>query len=491
MERRDDTVDESVRLACPRCDLVYRLKKLTPGKAYTCKKCGGPLVRPDAIAAGGGSASPASPAAPGRSSMAAGRAPESDLSRLPRMIEQLASRLDALNSMGGAETSDGGDSPAARLVGMSERLEGELREFSGTVERRLSELDESVKTGLAGEFAGRLGQLEAKLAGLEEGLAASSSGMNDLKSALGAQRDALFAKLDEHRDARKHESGAQLDRIESQKKELAARLDAQLKEMRSLLAHPERPPETTVEVDIDELADRLVAGVRGRGNILDPDAESAVDAMARIADELVREQNANSNRLDRLAEEIHAATSGISKLEEWRGELPERVADEIGQTVEARVVGPISDTLTRQAPAILSEWHDNKLVDLVSRSVREAQRPLLREILAGGRRGVPLWLFASVLLPLLLILGYLFLPGDFAGREPGSGALNEDAAESLARIESGMNVVTDNEDRLRNIEDAVLDIHSEALAHVKNAASLEEEVKSLKAASTRTRCKSR
>jgi len=34
-------------------------------------------------------------------------------------------------------------------------------------------------------------------------------------------------------------------------------------------------------------------------------------------------------------------------LDEWRGELPERVADEIGRTVEARVVGPISGALAR------------------------------------------------------------------------------------------------------------------------------------------------
>lgn len=120
-------------------------------------------------------------------------------------------------------------------------------------------------------------------------------------------------------------------------------------------------------------------------------------------------------------------------------------------------------------------------MDLVSRSVREAQRPLLREILAGGRRGVPLWLFASVLLPLLLILGYLFLPGElgFGGRD--NRPIQEEAMESLARIESGMNVVADNEDRLRSIEELSLEIHSEALAHAKNSGGLEEEIKNLKA----------
>jgi len=92
------------------------------------------------------------------------------------------------------------------------------------------------------------------------------------------------------------------------------------------------------------------------------------------------------------------------------------------------------------------------------------------------------WLFASVLLPLLLILGYLFLPGDLIGVDVGRAPVAEEVTDALIRIETaGVPLAPDTEDRLRNIEDAVLDIHSEALVHVKNAASLEEEVKSLKA----------
>lgn len=426
-------MDEPVRLACPRCDLAYRLKRLTPGKAYTCKNCGGALVNPDA---------------------------------LPHAHAHGAAAPAALSSSSAA-ASPAYYTSTAQFISMNERLSEELKEFSGSVGQRLDELGDSVTSGvtakLTEEFALRLAEIESKL-----------SRMDELKDALREQREAFEGEFAALADAEKRGLD---DR-------LAARFDAHAKEMRLLLAPAKNKQDDRVEVNIDDLADRLVAGVRGRGSFLDADSESAIDAMARIADELVREQNANSLRLDKLADEIRAATSGISKLEEWRGELPERVADEIGQTVEARVVGPISDTLTRQAPAILSEWHDNKLVDLVSRSVREAQRPLLREILAGGRRGVPLWLFASVLLPLLLVLGYLFLPGDYLiGREPGENTvLNEDAAESLARIESGMNIVADNEDRLRNIEDAVLDIHGSALEHVKNAASLEEEIKHLNAA---------
>lgn len=513
-------MEEPVRLACPQCDLVYRLKRYTPGKAYSCKNCGGPLVRPDAMS--GDADAPAAPLgfasaaydnsadiASGRQAIAPGKAPESDLSRLPRMIEQLTQRIDAIK---GLELSNDDAGPAARLIRMNEQLENDFREFSDIVTRRLEELDERLSADVGGELkqtleqldekvtasldgnvrdmhdalARRLGELDEKLTTLAERAASSSGGVEELKTALREQHEALTGRLDAHREEQRRELEEHIERQKreleeqrvAQREALLTHRDEQRKAITDLLTPPENPSNTTVEVDIDELADRLVAGVRGHSQFFDPDSGTAMDAMARLADELVKEQSANTARLDQLAQEIKSATANISKLEEWRGDLPERVADEIGQTVEARVVGPISDTLTKHAPAILSEFHDNKLVDLVSRSVREAQRPLLREILAGGRRGVPLWLFASVLLPLLLILGYLFLPGEF-GRHEQSGASGE-VAESLARIETGMNVVADNEDRLRNIEDAVLDIHSEALAHVKNATRLEEEVKTLK-----------
>lgn len=551
-------MDEPARLACPQCELVYRLKKLTPGRAYSCKNCGGPLLPAEAVATGGeGGASVlaerasaiydnAADVARGRAAMAAGQAPESDLSRLPKMIEQLIQRIDAVK---GLEIGEDEESPAVRLIAMNERLENELREFAEAVAGRLNELDERVGSGLGGEvrrgldeldekvaatldgsardmqekvaaaldgnardmhekvaaaldgnardlqekvaaaldgntrdmhetLALRLGELETRLEDLSEKTVVSSGNLDGLKDVLARQQESLANALGEHREAQRRELDSLRD---GQRQELAALREAQKKHVDALLAPLEsQAGNTTIEVDIDELADRLVAGVRGHGQVLDADSGSAVDAMARLADELVKEQSANTARLDRLAEEIHAATAGISKLEEWRGELPERVADEIGQTVEARVVGPISDTLTRQAPALLAEFHDNKLVDLVSRSVREAQRPLLREILAGGRRGVPVWLFASVLLPLMLILGYLFLPGvtDRERRdmtEEGLIRTEESLAraeERLARIEAGMSPIA-------SIEDLVFDTHNEALAHAHNVGRLEEKIRSL------------
>ncbi len=713
-------MEDPVRLVCNHCDLVYRLKKFTPGRVYTCKNCGRTLVFPggnetrgyDPASGGDGGdsgdgkswpersgegESPAEPERPANTPasatarafaelpppMAAGVAPESGLVRLPKLIEQLVERLDIVKGLDLQATEN---SPSARILENTGRLERELREVQDslagklgeldarlgakfgaepeildrTLEKRLEEfgkrLDETIDARLAAKLEGGLKELragnsgfgerldelksvlderfganlDAKIAGqvraalgeaLEEkiggnldekladkigeklevtldqkmekrlgndpgGLARAldkrlgdlgdkfaeklhtnirelsgnferrladlddkftgkiGGGFHDINSALdkklgffdqklgdaidhnlrGVNQEIsrrinnLDAKMSSAVDSGLGQSLADLHRkvqtvtdklaaasgqsaaLSSMQQELKdahntllSRLEehraAQKSDLHTLFAHAEAQDNaTTVEVNIDELADRLVAGVRKHGPLLDPESGGAVDAMVKLAEELVKEQNnnserldKNSERLDKLAGEIRAAVKSIDNFEEWQGGLPGRVADEIGQTVEARVVGPISGALAKQAPSILSELQDNKLVDIVSRSVREAQRPLLREILAGGRQGVPVWLFASVLLPLLLILGYLFLPGEYVGRDQ-SVASNE-VGDAIARMETnGVPLAADTEDRLRNIEDAVLDIHSEALAHVKNASLLEGELKNLKAA---------
>ncbi|MCD7895704.1 MAG: hypothetical protein LUG50_03395 [Planctomycetaceae bacterium] len=378
----------------------------------------------------------------------------------------------------------------------SERVEGvlaaNLRDFAESLEERLShldgKLDSDVTAGasLADETRTAVRELAERVADLDNRLTQSVGG--DLYEKLGELKERIAGVAETFVDRAVTPDAIQAVRqeLKATHTDLLQRLDeyrtAQQAELRTLLTPADNEQSTTVEVNIDELADRLVAGVRNHGKFLDTETGAAVDAMARLAEGLVKEQANNTERLDRLAAEIHNASAGLAQLDEWRGELPERVADEIGRTVEARVVGPISGALARQAPSILSDLQDNKLVDIVSRSVREAQRPLLREILAGGRQGVPVWLFASVLLPLLLILGYLFLPGDLIGVDVGRAPVTDEVADALVRIETaGVPLAPDTEDRLRNIEDAVLDIHSEALVHVKNAAGLEEEVKSLKA----------
>jgi hypothetical protein len=385
-------VEEPARLVCPQCDLVYRLKKVTPGRAHYCKSCGTELRNPD-----GSDPVPAATATAG--------AGASDLSRLPKLIEQLTARLD---------------------------------ELTASVESHEDESEES-----------------------HEG---------DEQEAAPSPTDTLLAAVAQLKEEMTRANGELDGKLQFLADDIAGRLAT---------APAPAAEKTTFEVDIDELADRLVAGVSGRGPVYDAETGTAVDALARLADQLVSEQNANTARLDELAGEIHGAVANIAKLEEWQTELPDRVADEIGATVESRVVGPISGALARQAPSILSDLQDSKLVDIVSRSVREAQRPLLREILAGGRNGIPVWLFASVLLPLLLILGYLFLPGEMGGR--GAAAVPPEIADALLRIEAaGVPLSPDAEERLLGIEEAVLDIHGKALEHVRNAATLEEEVKNLR-----------
>lgn len=529
-------VDEPARLACPRCELVYRLKKVTPGKRYACRTCGGPLVPADAVAAGEGGRTAvmtsgflgaydnSADVASGRAGVDAGLSPESGLSRLPKLIEQLTERLDAMREL---ELADDESGPAAELVRMSGRIEEDLRRFSDAVGARLAELDEKVSGEIApgirdmggelkreiaaldekvsaaldgsartlhddinagmGGLDSKLGELDSRLSALYERFAATGT-VDDVGRVLAERHEQLVACLDEYLEAQKRELN---EHRETQKRELDDFRDrhrraldehreTQKREIDAFLAKGEEARNaTTVEVDIDDLADRLVAGVRGYGTPLDSETESAMQAVARLAEELVKEQGTNTESLERLAEEIRGATANIAKLDEWQGGLPDHIADDIGRTVGARVVEPVSEALARQAPAILSDFQDNKLVDIVSRSVREAQRPLLREILAGGRGGVPVWLFASILLPLLLVLGYLFLPGEFGGPERGA---SPEVAESLARIESGMSLVADSEERLGSVEKVVLDIHNKALEHARNAAILEDRVGQLSAA---------
>lgn len=497
-------VEEPVRLVCPDCELVYKVKRLTLGKEYKCRQCGGNLRSLESVTLGcpvcGERADvehldpmhvphcekcaeapsltfppkeepPESPAAASdtrtdsfesiiaRENTAAMNAtgnvagddvsrprsarlsPESDLARLPRLIEDLTARLDLLRNVG---IGDGGE-PADTA--------GKLLESTQTLGENLSALNADLTRDMR--------ELDARVAGLLEKLAGED--LSSLAEQVRETGSLFLSRLEEYREA--------------QKVELAA----------LLTPAPSEHSGTTVEVDIDELADRLVAGIRLRTPLLDTESGSAVDALAKVADELVKEQSTNSGRLDTLATEIRSAISGISRMDEWRGELPLRVADEISRTVEERVVGPVSNALSRQAPAILSDLQDNKLVDIVSRSVREAQRPLLREILMGGRQGVPAWLFASVLLPLLLILGYLFLPGELGFGDNATKldgivqSLESMRKDGVSLNDEAFHQLQAMDEQLQAVGGGVADIHQKAMEHVRNAATLEQHVKNLEA----------
>lgn len=548
-------MEEPVRLVCPDCNLVYRVKKLTLGKDYKCKACGAGLHSLDPVAlqcsscgAEGGEerlnpaevpacpscggkrrlASPAGGAVPpepehkdkaaahdpeahiARENAAAASStdsvhaqsrpapsvrrrvgslgPESDLTRLPKMIEDLTARLELLRNVGIGDGCEPADT-ATKLLEITDKLAENLRALSGKMETDFLELE------------GRFSELDSRFSGFDEkftGLDDKFTGFNDRFSGFGDQfsgfdgkfseLDGRFLELDGKLNglAEKMPSG-DLAALSEQVKETGSvfltRLEeyreAQKTELAALLAPSEEPsPNTTVEVDMDELADRLVQGIRGR-TPLDSESGSAVDALARVADELVREQSSNTAQLDSLAAEVKRAIAGIGKMDEWRGDLPIRVAEDISRMVEERVVGPVSIALSKQAPAILAELQDSKLVDIVSRAVREAQRPLLREILSGGRGGVPPWLFASVLIPLLLILGYLYWPG-MLGITDEADRLDS-IAVSLRRLESeGVPVAMDADSgMMQNIEFDIQDIKEKALEHAHNTGKLEERVRSL------------
>ncbi len=418
-------MDEATKVTCPVCDASYRLKRFTPGKIYSCKKCGTELPVPErAIAA----------ALPGR--LPDGRHDErlDDIARsieqLTRLTDGLAQRLDVMAQADAAQPTEDLSSVCRQLSEAAEKMDAPVSEKLAALESRLDDLARGMEPAAVAELAGQIKETGK----------------------------ALLDKLEHYDEARRRDEEDLILRVRSET--------------------------VTGQVNMDDVVEKLTSGLRSSMPRLDPDQPSAVDALARVADELVREQSANTARLDKMTEELRTAVASISDLGAWRSGLPEQVADEIGHSVESRVVGPISTALAKQAPAIFSELQDNKLVDIVARSVREAQRPLLREVLAGaGRGGVPAWLFAALLLPLLLILGYLFLPGEWAQNEQAARTSAEIAAvtESLYRLEAaGVPMTTEDEERLRKIEDVVTDLHGQALAHAANAAALEEEAKGLR-----------
>lgn len=395
--------------------------------------------------------------------------------RFPPELQAKLARLDGKLDAVLEKTGDFGELVAAADPG------DDVRRLPAEVKKRLADVD--AKLGSVLEKAGELGQrLAAAAQGddvrqLAADLKAQLSQVDTrLVSMLGKTADA--ETLDALRRELKEGRGGLLDEFLSR---LEVHRERQKEEVGLLLnAVREGPTNTTIEVDIDALAKRLADSVRVHSPFFDTGSGTIIDAVAKLADELVKEQKSNTGQVDRLATEIRNAVAGMAMLEEWRGGLPERVADEIGQNVEERVVGPISHALARQAPAILSELQDSKLVDIVSRSVREAQRPLLREILAGGRSGVSGWWILAVLIPVLFFLGYLFFPGEFTIND--IAASQQEISDRLARIEaSGVPVSPETEERLVETQAAIADMRSKALEHAENSGRLLEQVNGLQA----------
>lgn len=441
-------MDEPVKLVCPECDAAYRVKHLTLGKAYNCKKCGAPLVTMDTeYLSCPGCGAQTGPAhvdvsrrlhcteCAERPALVLGEPPlgygYDDIVRI-----NLAASASAIDNVEPPPPSDipatdtsgsprGNEAPpAAGNADSLLRQQHALEEKMRNVAERLDEREEAFTrqvTALAENIAALSTRLEADDGG--EGGESVAKALIDLAEKTGG-----------------------------------------------------RWPEA---VDVDALAGKILSGVEGlllagreeESPRFEPVAAGASFGQDDLA--ALREQVA----------ELSRAIAGMEGLPEGRadlGDLPERVAEQVGRGIEARVVGPVTQALAKQAPEILAHIQDDKLAEVVSRSVREAQRPVLREVMSGGR-GVPLWLFASLLIPLLLILGYLFLPGEF-GFADGNQPTGIDQAvfeDELARLHEGLPLLAEDEERLRSIEATLHAMYENALAHVKKAGTLEAEVKNL------------
>jgi hypothetical protein len=234
-----------------------------------------------------------------------------------------------------------------------------------------------------------------------------------------------------------------------------------------------RPAEDN-KIDADLLATRVAADI---SRLVAVSTTGGPPDPALLA-EFARMREDEHIRLDHLAGDIRQSVAKVSSLltsREGVEDLSLQVAEATTRSLEAKITDTIAKSITRQAPDILSAIRDDKLSEVVSRTVREANRPLFREFVASGR-GVPLWLFASLLIPLLLILGYLFLPGEL-----GFGEAATLVREDINRLtQEGVPLAAEDGARLQAVEGTLRGMYDNAWSQVKNAGSLEAEIAALR-----------
>jgi hypothetical protein len=452
-------VEEQAKLVCPDCRAAHRVKRLIPGKTYRCKRCGSELRRSEGIEYPGelssdiassnllaaASLNPRRAAPEQAAGQPRGRTePEADLylRRLESLSEALAERLERLHQAEiGSLVSELAEA-ADKMTDLSRDLGESLSEHGELMARQTEMLGDKLSDPLDLAAVRTLSdQIRDAMTGFET---ARSRHESEIRSAvIEAMRGA---------EGEEAKSGGQAA------ERLLAAMDARLREQREELR--------------GLYAGWSAAAERGAGGM-----KSAIEELAgRFGSLTTRLENAPVPRVEEI--------------------LPDSLIDAIGRTLEERLVLPVSDAIARQAPQILASVQDQKLVDVVSRSVREAQRPLIREIMHGGG-GVPAWLFASVLLPLLLILGYLFLPGElgsgdgderFAALEREILAIGDGLASlerDIAAISRGGIRLGEEEGiRLREVEAAVKNMYENAMAQAQNAARLETEIRNLQSSLT-------
>ena len=496
-------MDEAVRLVCPDCDTAYRVKNLTLGKAYNCKKCGAPLLtmNPESLLCPDcGAASEPSHLDVSR------RIYCSECTDRPALVlagygtvpetpdpthDVIGANLAAV-----ASVQENITPPAPKLPPPDPYAPPVSKPFSNAGDQNFMRQGES-RALLDAELkrlAALSDTLAARLDLLREGeAAAAAAGVAEVEKKLGVLSEKLEHDLAAHAD-----SFAERTKIlEEQFAGLASRIDPesakalseQLRETGDLFLTRLEDYHSRQEGKFSELSGSLsLAATTGAdGTILPPvlDIDGVADRVASSLGERLgaaaKTRDEEFARLDRLTGEIKrvaAVVEETSHRQDGLDRLPEMVADKVGRSVEDQVVGPVAKALARQAPEILAHVQDDKLVEIVSRAVREAQRPLLRELISGGRV-VPLWLFASLLIPMLLILGYLFIP-EILGID--TGAENRMiVAEEVAKLRTqGVPLAAEDSAAIHDIGTVVNNMYENAWAQVRNYGSLETEMKNLR-----------
>jgi hypothetical protein len=393
------------------------------------------------------------------------------MKRLSVLADTLAARLDALGDAESRSLREGLAQVDSRIETLSQSINKNLEEHAAILVEGSKVFAEGVQTLSSQTDLTRLGQLGVQLREtgdmflrrLEEFRERHAGELgNIVKQALADSFGEPGQSLNPQ------ELGGKASQTINER--LSGISDGSLQEISDNLREI-----NTILADLTQMAgleDRLpdIVGDKIQSLVLEP-ANTTLEALQRQEERLAELKQ-------KISEINFADIEGVSS----------RIAGEVGKHVESQVVVPVANALVRQAPEILSRVQNDQLSEVVLKSVRDAQRPLLREVV-NGRRGVPLWLFASLLLPLLLILGYLFADVlGIGGGEMQSERISDTITRELSRLSAtGVPLTSEDNARLRTIEGLMVNsenlmntMYENAWAQVKSNGTLEAEVRNLR-----------
>lgn len=497
---RTFSVEESIRLICPECDTVHRVKRLTLGKQYKCKRCQTPLVTLEsaslvcpqcgasspptqvdvsrasycsscpsptllqvhaATEADGGS--PHVPAEtsqpePVRETVPAVKAlvepvstgvPElrNDLSRLVELTENLSRRLDgALTS--DSESGERLNMTAMRMAQMIERMERRAEDQ----ERSLVEQGKELQA-LLEEWTQRAEPEAIR----EMGERFRESGQLVL-SGFGEAQAKLIAELARQREDERNVWREELDGM--------ARLAASEAAHAAGTAVADASRETTAAaigqalaaipappaIDLDEFGERLT-GQMGQ----------------RIKDEVSPLVASAAEKIDQAV--VAIPPPPLPDLDELSSKVADRVGGQMRDNLSPLVSSAISDSM----PDVIAGLRTDALEDAIGKVVRESQRPFLREVMNRGWT-VPAWLFVAVVGPLVFVLGYVLFPIVAGYPTEKEKALEDEIRRLTVREEGDIRKMREN---VEAMDKNVGDMNQKGWAHAENAAKLSERVKNL------------